>query len=58
MFLSGSYLSFKLSLYVNMYQIAVQPVSYSGAQVRAVLRDKIHIGQCVLMSKMSPGTET
>lgn len=58
MFLSGSYLSFKLSLCMNMYQIAVQPVSYSGARMRAVLRDKIYNGQCVLMSKMSPGTET
>lgn len=58
MFLTGSCLSFKLSLYVNIYQITVQPVSYSGAQVIAVLRDKIYNGQCALRSKTSPGTES
>lgn len=45
MFLTGSCLSFKLSLYVNMYQITVQPLSCSGASVRAVLRDKKYNGQ-------------
>lgn len=57
MCLAGSSLSFKLPLYVNLYEMTLQPVSYSGAPVRAVLKNKIYHEQCALRSKMSHGTE-
>lgn len=57
MFLAGSCLSFKLPLHVNLYEMTVKPVSYSGAAVKAVLKDKIYYEQCALGSKISHGTE-